>query len=86
MMGRDQLNTVDPEHYTDDDNAEAPAEEMHILVEIDQPQDLDNASFKFSRVDHSGLPIIDPVGGNIEIAVARLTSLLDGAGALFLVR
>jgi glucose/arabinose dehydrogenase/cytochrome c5 len=33
MMGRDQLSTVDPDHYTDDDNAEKPAEEMHILRE-----------------------------------------------------
>jgi glucose/arabinose dehydrogenase/cytochrome c5 len=31
--GRDQLNTVDPEHYTDDDNAELPAEVMHRLSE-----------------------------------------------------
>ncbi len=31
MMGRDQLNTVDPKHYTAEDNAENPAEEMHIL-------------------------------------------------------
>jgi glucose/arabinose dehydrogenase/cytochrome c5 len=31
--GRDQLSTVDPEHYTDDDNAELPAEVMHILRE-----------------------------------------------------
>ncbi len=33
MMGRDQLSTIDPAHYTDDDNAELPAEEMHILRE-----------------------------------------------------
>ncbi|HEY3121244.1 MAG TPA: PQQ-dependent sugar dehydrogenase, partial [Vicinamibacteria bacterium] len=33
MMGRDQLSTVDPDHYTDDDNAEKPAEEMHVLRE-----------------------------------------------------
>ena len=33
MMGRDQLNTVAPEYYNDDDNAEAPAEEMHVLRE-----------------------------------------------------
>jgi len=33
MMGRDQLSTVDPDHYTDDDNAELPAEEMHLLRE-----------------------------------------------------
>jgi glucose/arabinose dehydrogenase/mono/diheme cytochrome c family protein len=33
MHGRDQLNTVDPEHYTEDDNAELPAEEMHVLRE-----------------------------------------------------
>ena len=33
MMGRDQLGTVDPEHYNDEDNAEAPAEEMHQLRE-----------------------------------------------------
>ena len=33
MMGRDQLNTVAPAYYTDDDNAEAPAEEMHVLRE-----------------------------------------------------
>ena len=31
--GRDQLSTVDPEHYNDDDNAELPAEVMHILKE-----------------------------------------------------
>jgi glucose/arabinose dehydrogenase/mono/diheme cytochrome c family protein len=31
MMGRDQLNTVDPDHYSEDDNAENPAEEMHLL-------------------------------------------------------
>lgn len=33
MMGRDQLNTVAPEFYTDEDNAEAPAEELHELQE-----------------------------------------------------
>jgi glucose/arabinose dehydrogenase/cytochrome c5 len=31
--GRDQLSTVDPDHYNDEDNAEAPAEVMHILTE-----------------------------------------------------
>jgi glucose/arabinose dehydrogenase len=31
MMGRDQLNTVDPTDYTAEDNAENPAEEMHLL-------------------------------------------------------
>jgi len=31
--GRDQLNTVDPEHYTENDNAELPAEVMHSLPE-----------------------------------------------------
>jgi glucose/arabinose dehydrogenase/cytochrome c5 len=33
MMGRDQLNTVDPEHYSAEDNAVLPAEEMHVLRE-----------------------------------------------------
>ena len=33
MMGRDQLNTVAPEFYTDEDNAEGPAEELHLLRE-----------------------------------------------------
>jgi glucose/arabinose dehydrogenase/mono/diheme cytochrome c family protein len=33
MMGRDQLNTVDPERYTPEYNAENPAEEMHLLKE-----------------------------------------------------
>ena len=33
MNGRDQLGTVDPEHYNDDDNAELPAEEMQLLRE-----------------------------------------------------
>jgi glucose/arabinose dehydrogenase/cytochrome c5 len=33
QMGRDQLSTVDPEHYNDEDNAELPAEVMHILKE-----------------------------------------------------
>jgi glucose/arabinose dehydrogenase/cytochrome c5 len=33
MMGRDQLTTVDPEHYTEQDNAELPAEVMHVLRE-----------------------------------------------------
>jgi glucose/arabinose dehydrogenase len=33
MHGRDQLSTVDPDHYTEDDNAELPAEEMHLLKE-----------------------------------------------------
>jgi glucose/arabinose dehydrogenase len=31
--GRDQLNTVAPQFFTDDDNAELPAEEMHIVQE-----------------------------------------------------
>jgi len=31
MMGRDQLNTVAPQYYSAQDNAEAPAEEMHLL-------------------------------------------------------
>ena len=33
MNGRDQLGTVDPAHYKDDDNAELPAEEMQVLRE-----------------------------------------------------
>ena len=33
QMGRDQLSTVDPEHYNDEDNAELPAEVMHILTQ-----------------------------------------------------
>jgi len=33
MMGRDQLNTVAPPYYTDQDNAERVGEEMHILHE-----------------------------------------------------
>ena len=33
MMGRDQLSTVDSAHYNDEDNAELPAEEMHLLRE-----------------------------------------------------
>jgi mono/diheme cytochrome c family protein len=33
MHGRDQLNTVDPEHYTEEDNAEKPAEEFHMIRE-----------------------------------------------------
>jgi glucose/arabinose dehydrogenase/mono/diheme cytochrome c family protein len=31
MMGRDQLSTVAPQFYSDHDNAELPAEEMHLL-------------------------------------------------------
>jgi glucose/arabinose dehydrogenase len=33
MMGRDQLSTVAPGHYSDEDNAELPAEELHVLRE-----------------------------------------------------
>ena len=33
MMGRDNLNTVDPDHYDELDNAERDAEEMHLLRE-----------------------------------------------------
>jgi len=33
QMGRDQLSTVDPEHYTDEDNAEKPSEDMFQLKE-----------------------------------------------------
>jgi glucose/arabinose dehydrogenase len=33
MHGRDNLSVVAPQFYTDDDNAELPAEEMHILRE-----------------------------------------------------
>lgn len=33
QMGRDQLDTVAPEHYSADDNAELPAEELHVLRE-----------------------------------------------------
>ena len=33
MMGRDNLNTVDPDHYDELDNAERVAEEMHVLRE-----------------------------------------------------
>jgi glucose/arabinose dehydrogenase len=33
MMGRDQLNTVDPKNYTAEDNAENPAEEMYKLTQ-----------------------------------------------------
>jgi glucose/arabinose dehydrogenase len=31
MHGRDQLNTLFPEHYSDKDNAELPAEELHLV-------------------------------------------------------
>jgi mono/diheme cytochrome c family protein len=33
MHGRDQLSTVAPQYYTAEDNAELPAEELHILRE-----------------------------------------------------
>ena len=33
MMGRDQLSTVAPQFYNDDDNAELPSEVMHVLRE-----------------------------------------------------
>ncbi|HEX7470396.1 MAG TPA: PQQ-dependent sugar dehydrogenase, partial [Verrucomicrobiae bacterium] len=33
MMGRDNMNTVDPDHYDELDNAERDAEEMHVLRE-----------------------------------------------------
>ena len=33
QMGRDQLNTVDPVDFTAGQNAELPAEEMHLLTE-----------------------------------------------------
>ncbi len=33
MNGRDLLHTVAPDYYTDDDSAELPAEEMHVLRE-----------------------------------------------------
>jgi len=33
MMGRDQLNTVDPKDYSAEDNAENPAEEMQKLTQ-----------------------------------------------------
>ena len=33
MMGRDQLSTVAPQFYSDDDNAEQPSEVMHVLRE-----------------------------------------------------
>ena len=33
MMGRDQLSTVAPQFYDDDDNAELPSEVMHVLRE-----------------------------------------------------
>jgi glucose/arabinose dehydrogenase/cytochrome c553 len=33
QMGRDNLSTVDPEHYTDEDNAEKPSEDMYLLKE-----------------------------------------------------
>jgi glucose/arabinose dehydrogenase len=33
MNGREQLNTVAPQFYNDHDNAEVPAEEMHLLKE-----------------------------------------------------
>ncbi len=31
MHGRDQLNTLFPEHYSNQDNAELPAEELHLV-------------------------------------------------------
>jgi glucose/arabinose dehydrogenase/cytochrome c5 len=33
QMGRDNLSTVDPSHYTDEDNAEKPSEDLFILKE-----------------------------------------------------
>lgn len=33
IHGRDQLNTVDPENFTDEDNAENPAEVLHLLTD-----------------------------------------------------
>jgi glucose/arabinose dehydrogenase/mono/diheme cytochrome c family protein len=33
QMGRDNLSTVDPAHYTDEDNAEKPSEDMFVLRE-----------------------------------------------------
>lgn len=33
VHGRDQLNTVAPDYYTDDDNAENPSEVFHVLTD-----------------------------------------------------
>jgi glucose/arabinose dehydrogenase len=33
QMGRDNLSTVDPQHYTEEDNAEKPSEDLFLLKE-----------------------------------------------------
>jgi hypothetical protein len=59
----------------------AQSEEMNIVIEIDDPQDLDDACLEPSRIGYTRLLVVDPVGSDIELAVPRLTGFLDRPGA-----
>src|SRR5258705_5741787 len=61
--------------------AAAQSEEMMVVIEIDDPEDLDDARLEPSRIGYSGLPVVDPVGSDIELTVPRLTGFLDRPGA-----
>src|SRR6516165_10133384 len=57
----------------------AQSEEMNILVEVDEPQHLDDARLEFGGVGDACLPIVYPIGGDIILAVSRPARLLDRA-------
>ena len=63
-------------------DAPAQPEQVDVVVEIDEPQHVENARLERRRVGDAGLLVIDPVGGDVEFAVRRLPRLFEQAGAL----
>jgi hypothetical protein len=59
----------------------AQSEEMNIVIEIDDPQDLDDARLEPGRIGYTRLLVVDPVGSDIELAVPGLPGFLDRPGA-----
>ena len=57
-------------------------EQVDVVIELDEPQHGDDPLVEPGGVGNVDLPIVDPVGRGIELAVAGQPGLVDDTGAL----
>ena len=62
------------------------AEQIDGVIELNEAQHRDDAPFEGVGVGNAGLPVIDPIGGDVELAVAGQPGLFDGPGAFGVAR
>ena len=63
----------------------AQPETVEVALETGDPHDLQQAPLQRGGILDPGLPVIDPIGGDIELAIARAARLLDRTRARFVI-